>query len=725
MTTSWWARLVLGRTTVSDPDPELPALDTRSDAEWRPLVKGRLVIILGVLFAWAAAVEARLVYLQVGQHEKYLAKAEGQQQDVIAPEAPRGDIYDRNGNLLAYSIESHDVFANPSILKDRSAAVAEAREICNAFADCTPADHAAILEKLTRPRTKEVLLRPAKLMTADAVHRLEKLMTDEPKGSQKVFSVHLVSRIWRYYPKMDLAAHVIGFMQADDPKVRKADGQGVAGIERKYNQTLRGVPGRVLIQKDARPEKIFERVERAPTPGLSLELTLDQRIQYAAEKALAEGIRATGALGGSAIVMDPNTGEIYAMASYPAFNPNDLGSASQDATRNNAVQSMLEPGSTYKLVTLSAALNEGVMRPSDIIDTNGGRLPVPGRAKPITEDKNHNYGSLTLEEVLIRSSNVGAVKVGWAVGAERMIDYTTRLGFGHRVSTDFVPEAAGQVTRVEQLNASALASMSMGYQINVTPLQMATAASIIANGGLTVEPHVLRAVVSQDGRRGETTMKPGRRVLSAETAATMTSFMEGVVSHKEGTGSKAALERYRVAGKTGTAKKAIKGGYSNSDYNVSFVGIVPSRKPAFTILVVVDTPREGAKYGGAVAAPIFRTIAEAALQYAGIQPSINPVPPVMVAADRSTLFSQPVRASNDAPKLTRVGGRLVMPDLHGMTLRDAMRVTNMMGMPISSEGDGFVVSQTPEAGAILDSSDRGMLQLRRLPVSTATGGGGR
>ena len=438
MTTSWWARLVLGRTSVSDPVLEPPAPDSQTDAEWRPLVKGRLVVILGGLFVWAAAVEARLVYLQVGQHERYAAKAERQQQNVINPEAPRGDITDRNGNLLAYSIESHDVYADPSKLKDRAAAVAETREICDALADCTAADRAAILEKLTRPKIRNVLLRPAKLVTADAVHRLEKKMADEPKGTQTVFSVWLEPRIWRYYPKMELGSHVTGFMQADDPKVRKADGQGAGGIEKKYNGTISGIPGRVIVQLDARPEKIFERVERAPTPGLSIELTLDLRIQYVAERALAEGVRTSGALGGSAIVMDPNTGEIYAMASYPTFNPNDLGASPEENRRNTAVQSMLEPGSTYKLVTLSAALNEGVMRPSDIIDTNGGRLPIPGRSKPITEDKNHNYGSLTLEEVLIRSSNVGAVKVGAALGAQRMIDYTTRFGFGRRVSPDFI-----------------------------------------------------------------------------------------------------------------------------------------------------------------------------------------------------------------------------------------------------------------------------------------------
>jgi membrane peptidoglycan carboxypeptidase len=261
--------------------------------------------------------------------------------------------------------------------------------------------------------------------------------------------------------------------------------------------------------------------------------------------------------------------------------------------------------------------------------------------------------------------------------------------------------------------------MSMGHQVGVTPMQMATAASIVANGGLLMEPHIVRAFL-KDGRREEVLPRVVRRVIEPETALTMTTIMEGVVASPFGTGHQARLTRYQVAGKTGTAEKAEHGGYSKTDYNVSFVGFVPSRKPAFTILVLVDSPTIGSRYGGTVAAPIFRRIAEAALEYSGVAPTINPTAPVIVASDRHLL---PPPQPEAAPVITRVGGRPVMPDLRGMTLRDANRITTALGLSTVSEGDGVVVSQTPAAGEFLGESGRAALQLRR--VSSRTPGGDR
>jgi cell division protein FtsI (penicillin-binding protein 3) len=265
-----------------------------------------------------------------------------------------------------------------------------------------------------------------------------------------------------------------------------------------------------------------------------------------------------------------------------------------------------------------------------------------------------------------------------------------------------------------RLTESALASLSMGYEIGVTPIQMATAVSAVANGGLLVEPHIVRAEI-RDGVRREVQPHILRRAITPETAATITTMMEGVVALKQGTGNLAALERYRVAGKTGTANKAIKGGYSKTDYNVSFVGFVPSRDPVFTILVVVDSPQVGSKYGGTVAAPVFKRVAEAALQYLGVQPSIDPAPPVMVAPDQSLLPRVAPRSTPAVPTLTQVGGRPIMPDLRGMTLREAVRTAGTLGLPLTSmEGDGVVVSQVPEAGSVLGPASRGSILLRRV-----------
>ncbi|HEX5068751.1 MAG TPA: penicillin-binding protein, partial [Vicinamibacterales bacterium] len=489
-------------------------------------------------------------------------------------------------------------------------------------------------------------------------------------------------------------------------------------IEARFEKQIAGVKGRELVQVDGRTDGIFTRVEREPIPGASIELTIDTRLQQVVERELEAGVRKAGALGGSAIILDPFTGEILAQASYPTYNPNDPAASSADARHNRAVQDIYEPGSTFKIVTASAALNEHVLTPSTLIDTNPGVITFPGRAKPIDEDKGHNYGVLSFEDVIVKSSNVGAVKIGLQVGVDRMMQYVRRFGFGKRIAPDYGGESPGMLTPVPQINDSALASMSMGYQVGVTPIQMVTAASVVANGGVLMQPHLVRAFI-RDGRREEVAPKLLGRVISPETALTLTGIMEGVVDLPQGTGNEAQLTRYQVAGKTGTAAKLEDRRYSEEDYNVSFVGFVPSRRPAFAILVVVDTPTTMPKYGGRVAAPIFRRIAETALEYTGVAPTIDPTPPIMVASDRRLL--QPPVMVETPPVITRVGGRPVMPDLRGLMLRDAIRIANALGLSPTTEGDGFVVSQTPAAGEFLSESGRCTLVLRRATSKPAGG----
>jgi cell division protein FtsI/penicillin-binding protein 2 len=409
------------------------------------------------------------------------------------------------------------------------------------------------------------------------------------------------------------------------------------------------------------------------------------------------------------------TGEILAEASYPPFNPNLASQYTDNERRNRAVQDLYEPGSTFKIVTASAALNEHLFTTSDLIDTNPGTITFGSRV--IGEDKGHNYGVLSFEDVIVKSSNIGAIRIGLRVGADRLMQYVKRFGFGQRIAADIAGENAGLVTPLAKLNDGAIASMSMGHQVGVTPIQMASAASVVANGGLLMEPHIVRAWI-HDGVREEVAPKVVRRVIDPATAATMTSIMEGVVASPGGTGHEARLTRYQVAGKTGTAQKVERGGYSDVDYNVSFVGFVPSRKPVYTILVVVDSPSNGPKYGGRVGAPAFRRIAEAALEYAGIAPTINPTAPVIVASDH-----QPVQppSRQESPVITLVGGRPVMPDVRGMTLRNALRLTSRLGLTMTSEGDGVVVAQSPAPGEFLAESGRGSIQLRRTPVRTSGG----
>lgn len=714
MTKQWWARVLNGRTAVSDPLAETERPDARFELEWRGVIKARLLLILGVLGLWVVGLEVRLFFIQVVNHQSYTQAADRQHQEIKETDTIRGDVRDRNGQLLAYSVESFDVMANPSLIKH---ADKEAAELCRAFGDCPPAEQADITEKFSRTNKKELMIRAARDLTPDAARRVGEFLAaraEAVKGKKESalaalpapHAVWLVHRSVRYYPKMFVGAHVVGFV--------KADGQGGAGIESRYDTRISGVKGRVLTLDDGRDEMV-KRVDRLPVPGASIELTIDARLQQIVERELKASVVSTGAKGGAAIIQDPLTGEILAEASYPSFNPNIASQFSDDERRNRAVQDLYEPGSTFKIVTASAALNEHLYAATDLIDTNPGRISFGSRV--IGEDKGRNHGVLSFEDVIVESSNVGAIKIGLHVGADRLMQYVKRFGFGQRMATDIAGENPGMVTPLAKLTDSAIASMSMGHQVGVTPIQMANAASVVANGGLLMEPHVVRAWI-HDGVREEVAPKVVRRVIDPETAATMTSIMEAVVTSPAGTGHQARLTRYQVAGKTGTAEKAVPGGYSKTDYNVSFVGFVPSRKPVYTILVVVDSPTIGSKYGGSVGAPAFHRIAEAALEYAGVAPTINPTAPVIVASDRPLLQAPP---RPETPVIALVGGRPVMPDVRGMTLRDALRVTSALGLTMTSEGDGFVVTQSPQPGEFLSESGRGSIQLRRTVPRTSGG----
>ncbi len=678
------------------------ARDERPEANferrWRDLVKPRIVVMLAIVGGWATAVEARLVYLQVIAHDKYEERAIDQQQRTVKPSAPRGDILDRNGTLLAYTLKGNSVVAFPKALGDTGVAVAA---LCKAFGDCTAAEKKNLLDKLSSGGAKTV--RHAQMVSTEQSDRVAQL---------KLPGIQLVQEPVRYYPKTELASHLLGWVSVDD--------NGAGGIEYAYDNMIRGREGRVRVQLDGSGKAVQTSVDQPSAPGATVELTIDLNLQHIVERELAAGVEQNQARAGTAIVMDPNTGEILAMANVPTFNPNTFSKYSGEDRKNRAVQDVYEPGSTFKIVTASAAIEEGVVGAGEIIDTSPGFITLPGR-EPIKEASNHNYGPLSFEDVIVRSSNVGAVKVGLRVGADRMVDYVKRFGFGQALASDFKGQSTGIVWPRASIDESALASMAMGYQVSVTPLQMATAISAVANGGLLMEPHLVRAV-TKDGKRLVYAPKVLHRAIKPETAATVTTFMEGVV--EAGTGKAAKLDRYQVAGKTGTSHKAVAGGYSKTDYNSSFVGFVPSRHPALTILVVIDTPRAGKYFGGDVAAPIFRRIAEASMSQVGVPPTIRPVAPVIVNADPAAAMAQPARVTTPPVILSR-GGRPVMPDVRGMSMRDALRALGAVGLTTQLTGDGFVVSQTPAPGDAVDPGGWSSLQLRRAVSDVKTGGGDR
>ncbi len=667
----------------------------RFEQTWRAAWKRRVLVLVVALGVWVVGIQARFVQLQVFQHEAYAASARKKQERVLHPEAPRGDINDRHGRMLAYSVKAHNVFADPTLVSDPAKTAAA---LCDALADCTPQERRDLVAKLSSP-TEYVRIRGARAVTPQQAARVE--AADLP-------GIALETDTLRFYPHKELGAHVLGYVGAEN--------RGQAGVELVYDDIVRGRPGLAVAQVNARLQRLETRVDRAPVPGATLELTIDLAFQHIVERELERGVLENRARGGTAIVMNPATGEVLALASYPTFSPNVASRATDDDKRNRAVQEVYEPGSTFKIVTAAAALESGIAKPSDIIDTSPGYITLGSRRI----DDEHRYGALSFEDVIVKSSNVGAIRVGLRTGARRLSEYVARFGFG-QPSTKELPGASRGIWAPASLTESGLASVSMGYQISVTPLQMVTAASAVANGGLLMEPRFVRAV-TQDGQREVYAPKVVRRAIAPETAATLTAIMEGVT--ERGTATLARLDRYQVAGKTGTAKKVLPGGgYSDGEYNASFVGFVPSRRPVFTILVVIDTPRAKGYYGGVVAAPIFKRIAEAGLLHLGVPPTIDPVPPVIVASDRDARPAPARRVPAIIPAAVPLGGSL-MPDVRGLNMRTAVRAFGDAGLVVRVNGSGLVVDQQPEAGTPIMPGHLGTIQLaRRLPRQPDSGEG--
>jgi cell division protein FtsI (penicillin-binding protein 3) len=606
--------------------------------------------------------------------------------------AKRGDILDRKGRVLATSVDADTIYAVPSAVDDARGVV---NALCGALGDCSAKERETLVDRLGKTRPFAYVRRQ---VSPDQARRVAALNL-KPIG--------FIKEDRRFYPNKTLAAHLLGYVGVDN--------QGLSGLESTYDAQIRGKAGTVLVQTDARG-RAFARFERPPTTGSAVELTIDEYLQHIAERELQAGVAANRAKGGSVIVMNPHTGEILAMASEPSFNPNAYREFDEVVRRNRAVQDLYEPGSTFKVVTVSAALEEKVMTPNTIIDTHPGRIEVGGTV--VRENLNHDYGVIPLSQVIVESSNVGAIKIGFRVGTERLSRYVALYGFGHPVSPDFPGESPGIVWSPEKWTDRALASVSMGYQVAVTPLQIVSAVSAVANGGEMLEPRVIRAVY-RNNRRYEVRPKVVHRTISAETAATMTGIMEGVVSAEHGTARAAQMPGFTVAGKTGTANKLINGQYSHSDYNASFVGFVPSRDPAVAIVVVIDSPHGPNQYfGGTVSAPIFKRIAESTLRYLGVGQTINPIPPVLVARHADTDRTAGITTRTAAmPIVSLVNDAQpgAMPDLRGLSAREALRATVKLGLIAHVEGTGFVIAQDPPPGAPLDAVSGCRVTLGRTP----------
>ena len=661
--------------------------------EWRATMRSRIVVGAVGLALWTAGIEGRLVYLQVVAHEDFMSRADRQQLRTVVPPAKRGDIFDRNGRLLAYSVDADTIAAVPNEI-DNPAEVAS--RVCAALDGCGTERRQAIAKNLSKRAPFAYI---ARQVTPDEARRVRALALP---------GITLLKESRRYYPNSELAAHVIGYVGLDNV--------GLGGIESAYDSQIRGRAGKVLLQTDNRRHAMFSRVETPPTAGAGIELTIDQYLQHVAERELRAGVEENRAEGGTAIIMDPWSGEILALANWPTFNPNAFARVDDVVRRNRAIQTLYEPGSTFKIVTASAAIEQKVITPEAQIETSPGFITFPGR-KPIYDT--HHYGTLDFTDVIVKSSNVGAIKVGLKVGPQVLTQYVNRFGFGQTLGPDFKGETAGIVWSAERLDASALASVSMGYQVGVTPLQMVSAVSSVANGGRLFQPRVVRAFI-KDGRRVDVPSKEMHRTIQPDTAATMTTIMEQVV--ERGTARAAQIDGFTIAGKTGTAAKLVNGHYQTSDYNASFVGFIPSRTPRLTILVVIDSPHTKGHTGGAVSAPVFKRIAEAAVTYLGIPPNLNPPPPVLVARRDAAIDTgatpQPARAAAVLTATVEPAHNGLMPDLRGLSGREALRLLARLGLTARMTGDGFVVDQAPLPGIAVLRGDACTLKLGRHVLAT-------
>lgn len=680
----------------------------------RLFLRGRFVrlFLIGLICSlWFGGVIYRLWDLQVVQSDSFASRAERQQQGTIRIRATRGRIYDRQGAELALSspVQSIGVFPKQ---------VENAQESARDLADFLDEPVSQIEHKLSAERFQWL----RRLADPDLSDRLHDVGFNY---------LHFEEESKRYYPKGTLAAHLLGFVNIDH--------EGLAGLELLYGNELAGRDGERVVHHDVSRKSYDSTVAVPPIAGRNLYLTVDERIQSVAEKRLELAIHETGARKGSVVVMDPSSGDVLAMASWPTFDPNQR--ALDGADWNYAIRERYEPGSTFKIVTVAAALETGITTPEEMIDCENGSILI-GRRRV----RDHKaYDMLSVTDVLANSSNVGVIKLGLRLGAPRLREFVTEtFHFGETTGIELPQEDSGTVHPLRYWRDGSVASISMGHELTVTPLQMVQAMSVIANGGYLVRPRLVDAIDSYGEK--QTLDRPEReQVLSATTAAQMRAMLERTII--SGTGRLAQTPGYRAGGKTGTAQMVDPEThrYSHDEYMASFLGMAPINDPKIVMLVVLEAP-QGEYYGGQVAAPVFRDVAAQALRLLDVPPDQpvlpairkSTVPPELLAdfvemptdeparlpaaADGSILVARSLPASNEihtertenaAPVRLRVTG-LVAPDLNGLTLREVFAKTSRLGLSVDPVGAGVVVKQTPAAGTPMEEGGLLKLELGRL-----------
>ena len=643
----------------------------------------RWLVVWVLALVWMAVVLARLSYLQLFCYTEYFAKAQHQQQRVFEISPKRGSIYDRKGRELAISIPLDSVFADPSDIKD----AAMVARLLSRVLDI-PAE-----ELETKIREARTPVRLAKKLSPETVQRIEDMNL---KG------VFFQKENRRVYPQHELLAHVLGYVDVDE--------KGIGGIEYTLDKQIRGRPGRMMVLADGK-RRWYDRREAAADPGASVTLTIDQTIQFIAEKELARGMEETRAQTGTIVVQDPHTGELLAVANAPTFDPNDAGKYSDRVRMDRAVVAAYEPGSTFKMITFASAFENGVTNPGELVDCQMGSILVAGRL--IHDHK--PFGILNVREILEQSSDVGTIKIALRLGESRFYDTIRDFGIGQLTGIELPGENRGLLRPVENWSANSIGSIAIGQEVSVTPVQIISAASAIANGGTLYRPRIVREI-QPDASSPARAQSASQQATDAKSAATVREMMEGVVL--EGTGKPAKLDGYTAAGKSGTAQEidAATGRYSPNQYVASFVGFAPVNEPVVTILVVFDSP-VGQHFGGDVGGPVFKRVAEQVLAYMDA-PHDVPMPSNLQTA--KNLSRTPEQdSSNDinearyqaavaqkAPPETPAAtvafseeDAVLVPDLAGRTVRGVTEECSRLGLVPSLIGSGVALEQSPEAGA--------------------------
>ncbi|MEK7405033.1 MAG: penicillin-binding protein [Acidobacteriota bacterium] len=654
----------------------------------------RLFLLVGLALVWAFLILCRLFYLQVVHHRTFREQADRQTSRRVELLADRGGIHDRNGALLVRSLQADSVYINPLLVPDRAVAA----EI---LARILELDRQALYDKIQRAfERRRGFLWIARKTPAAAAVRLKSLNLDW---------IRFRTEQQRQYPKGVLAAHLVGAVDFAQ--------QGNLGLEQSLDADLRGRNGQVRMLADVSDRGIETQVATEPQAGKNVTLTIDERIQFIAGRELKAAVERERCTSGSVVVMNPHNGEILALASFPEFDPNRPPPPGEDpAVRfNNAVSVPFEPGSVFKVVTVAAALETTRLRPETVIPCGNGRINLFGR---VVHD-HHSYPALTLAEVLAKSSNIGAINVGLKVGDPQMLEYIRRFGFGRKTGLPLPAESAGLVRPLNRWQKTSIASVAMGHEISTTTLQLAVASAVFANGGLLVQPKLILWRQRPGGPVERTPAPAPVRVLKPETAITMRQLMEAVVLN--GTGRAARLDGYSAGGKTGTAQIFdLAARKFTHRYNASFMGFAPVTSPAIVVAVTLNGAN---KYGGTVAAPVFRAIATEALRLLSVPKDVpearpagnDPVdendlaiadlnapatPPPAAAPAPAAQPQLPVLVAAARPGLA-AGSGPVAPDFQGKSMRAVLRASLAMGLRVEINGSGIARGQAPAPGSPL------------------------